>query len=168
MSRRRSTFHFTFTCAALRVQQAKNIADESWKQSQINDNRNKGTPLLCQGGKRGGHTARDSTMYPFMGCSESHPRAHFDGKAINNWKTTEKTKRNYILLYLACAETEKGIFAKLTSKDARICTCRQPSGYSERCPVTPGSHSGWTKGVTLQEIRSLRYRETLVWKNNIT
>ena len=40
-------------------------------------------------------------------------------------------------------------------------------GHSDRCPVFPGSHSGWNKGVSLPDLRSLAYREQLVKRYNI-
>ena len=149
-------------------QEWKGKIDEGWKGYQIDDSRRKGSALLCLSCKREGHTEKDSNLYLCKGCKQSQARGKFDGKSLNHWKTAQKNTRDYILLCLVCAEKEQRILAKLSCNDARLCKCKQPLGHSDRCPVHPGSHSGWNKGVTLQDLRSLQYREKFVKKFNIS
>ena len=145
----------------------KNAETESWNAEQLRNNRRKHTALICISCKRDGFTPTDRETYPCDACKKRRPRGMFAAKQINHWKTAEKNKAQYILICVECGEKEKDVVARLSCKDARICKCKQPQNHSDRCPVFPGTHSGWNKGVTLSELRSLRYREKFVKKYNI-
>ena len=96
-------------------------------------------------------------------CDKSKGRTHF----VKN-KLDEKRKApSYILVCEECVKREAEVLLCLRAPGALMCKCRQPLGHSDKCKVAPFGHSGYNKGVTLDDLRFLRFRPKHVVEYNI-
>ena len=135
------------------------IAKEKWTSEQIHHHRYHNTRLVCQACERKGCTSYDHEQYRCKACFTLKGRSKFGATMIKEWNRAQRDKAQYTLVCLECKTKEDGIVSRLKAKDARLCTCKQPMGHSDKCKAGPFGHSGSNKGVTREELRFISFRE---------
>ena len=144
------------------------ILKESWTMKQVEHSKRSKTVLVCNRCTADGFNPKDITTYRCRACNKEQARGKFHHQTVKDYLR----KENYILICICCAQREADIVAKLTSvkndrQPVRICNCKRLLGHNEKCPVFPGPHSGYNKGVTRDDLQFLRFRPMYVKRYNI-
>ena len=149
-------------------QKYRNINKETWTTDQVKNHRRvRNSTLVCGACKSRGYTPTDRELYPCKACTNQQGRCNFGPIVLQEWNRAQKNNKQYSLVCLKCKTKEAAILEKLRAKDALLCTCKQPLGHGPKCRVGPFWYSGYNKGITLEDLRFLRFREKHVTKYNI-
>ena len=136
-----------------------------WTAVQIQNSKNQRSPLVCRGCKENGYTEKDLGTHKCKACGDHKARGKFNEKVLHNALTSP----DRILVCLECGDREKALLAKLSVKKEPnkpyLCTCRCPC-HTDKCSVYR-RWPGVNVGITLDDIRFLKFRPTTVKKYNL-
>ena len=147
----------------------KCIKEEWWSSDYVRNAERQKTNLICNVCQADGFTARDPQgLFECKACpplSKHHARGQFKPKALKN----AAQRPDYSLVCLRCTEREKDLIRTLQVKKgprkAYLCTCKCPV-HIDKCDVFR-RWPGYNVGVTIEELRFLKFRPANVKRFNL-